>query len=51
MSRCNALWLIWLAVMIAFAVLALTGRWAELGFALVITGLLWYTMVPEQQSR
>jgi len=36
--------------MIIFTVLALTGRWPELGAALVITGVLWYTLVPEYHS-
>jgi hypothetical protein len=51
MSRCSVEWLILLAVMAAFTVLAVTGRWTELGLALVINGLLWYTIVPERQSR
>jgi hypothetical protein len=38
------------AAMIGFAALALIGRWPELGAALVITGVLWYTLVPEYHS-
>jgi len=26
------------------------GRWTDLGIALVITGVLWYTLVPEYHS-
>jgi hypothetical protein len=51
MSRCSVEWMIWLVVMVAFAVLAMTGRWTELGLALVITGLLWYTWLPARQSK
>jgi hypothetical protein len=50
MSRCTLEWMICCAAMIGFAALALTGRWAELGAALVITGVLWYTLVPEYHS-
>lgn len=50
MRRCTIEWTIWLAAMIVFTVLALSGRWNELGIALVITGVLWYTLVPEYHS-
>ncbi len=36
--------------MIVFTVLALASHWTELGAALVITGVLWYTLVPEYHS-
>jgi hypothetical protein len=36
--------------MIGFAALALAARWTDLGVALVITGVLWYTLVPEYHS-
>ena len=51
MSLCTIEWMIWFVVMIAFVILATTGRWTELGFALVITGVLWYTWLPSRQSR
>ena len=38
------------AAMIGFAALALSGRWTDLGIALLITGVLWYTLVPEYHS-
>ncbi len=50
MNRCTFEWIIWMAVMAVFALLALTGRWTDLGIALVITGVLWYTLVPEYHS-
>ena len=37
MSRCTLEWIIWMAAMVVFATLALSGRWNELGIALVIT--------------
>ena len=42
--------MIWIAVMAIFATLALTGRWTDLGVGLVITGVLWYKLVPEYHS-
>jgi hypothetical protein len=36
--------------MMVFGALAITGRWTDLGGALVITGVLWYTLVPEYHS-
>ena len=50
MSKCTFEWMICCAAMIGFAALALTDRWPELGAALVITGVLWYTLVPEYHS-
>ena len=50
MSRCTIEWTIWIAAMIVFAALALSGRWMDLGVALLITGVLWYTLVPEYHS-
>jgi len=50
MNRCTFEWIIWVAAMAVFATLALTGQWARLGVALVITGVLWYTLVPEYHS-
>jgi hypothetical protein len=44
-------WTVWLAAMIVFAALALSGHWNDLGNALVITGVLWYALVPEYHSR
>lgn len=51
MNRCTLQWIIWAVVMIAFTALALSGRWTELGLALIITGALWYTLVPQRQVR
>ena len=50
MSRCTLEWMICCAAMIVFTALALSGRWSDLGIALVITGVLWYTLVPEYHS-
>jgi hypothetical protein len=50
MSRCSLQWTIWIAAMAVFSALALSGRWNDLGIALVITGVLWYTLVPEYHS-
>ena len=50
MTRCTLEWTICLAAMTIFAVFALSGRWRDLGAALVITGVLWYTLVPEYHS-
>jgi len=36
--------------MVIFSTLALADRWTDLGIALVITGVLWYTLVPEYHS-
>lgn len=36
--------------MVMFTALAIAGRWTELGIALVITAVLWYTLVPEYHS-
>ena len=50
MTRCTLQWTIWIAAMAVFTALAISGRWTELGIALVITGVLWYTLVPGYQS-
>ena len=41
---------IFIVAMIVFLGFALSGRWTDLGIALVITGVLWYTLVPEYHS-
>jgi hypothetical protein len=51
MNRCTLEWVIWIVVMAVFTWLALAGRWTELGVALVITGVLWYALVPEYHSE
>ena len=51
MSNYTLEWLIWIAAMVIFTTLALAGRWTELGVALVVTGVLWYTLVPAYHSR
>jgi len=51
MTRINLEWLVWAIAMILFSVLALSGRWTALGLALTVTAVLWYTLVPEHQSR
>ena len=50
MKTCTVQWTIWIAAMVIFTALAISGRWADLGVALVITGVLWYTLVPEYHS-
>jgi hypothetical protein len=50
MNRCTLEWIIFVIAMIVFLGFALSGRWADLGIALVITGVLWYTLVPEYHS-
>ncbi len=50
MTLCAVEWMVWIIAMAVFAGLALSGRWTELGLALVITGVLWYTLVPEYHS-
>ncbi len=50
MSRCTLEWIIFIVAMIVFLGFALSGRWNDLGIALVITGVLWYTLVPEYHS-
>ena len=50
MNTCTLQWTIWIAAMVIFTALALSGRWTDLGIALVITGVLWYTLVPEYHS-
>ena len=42
--------MILIVAMVVFLGFALSGRWTELGIALVITGVLWYTLVPEYHS-
>jgi hypothetical protein len=49
-THCTLEWIIWIAAMAVFSALALSGRWTDLGVALVITGVLWYTLVPEYHS-
>ena len=51
MNTCTLQWTIWLATMAVFSALALSGLWTDLGVALVITGVLWYTLVPAYHSR
>jgi hypothetical protein len=50
MTHCAIQWTIWIAAMAVFTGLAVSGRWNDLGIALVITGVLWYTLVPEYHS-
>lgn len=50
MSNCTFEWIVWIAAMVIFSTLAIAGRWTELGVALVVTGVLWYTLVPEYHS-
>lgn len=50
MTRCTLQWTIWIVAMAVFSALALSGRWSGLGIALVVTGVLWYTLVPEYHS-
>lgn len=50
MSTYTLQWTIWIAAMIVFSALAISGLWTALGIALVITGVLWYTLVPEYHS-
>ena len=42
--------MIFIVAMVVLLGFALSGRWTELGIALVITGVLWYTLVPEYHS-
>ncbi len=51
MNRCSLEWILWAIAMIIFAVLALNGRWTDLGIALTVAAVLWYVVVPEYQSR
>ena len=50
MTQCTIQWTIWIAAMAVFSAYALSGRWTDLGVALVITGVLWYALVPEYHS-
>jgi hypothetical protein len=50
MTRCTIEWIVFIVAMVIFVSFALSGRWTELGIALVITGVLWYTLVPEYHS-
>lgn len=50
MSRCTLEWMIFIVAMVVFLGFALSGRWNDLGIALVITGVLWYTLVPGYHS-
>jgi len=43
-------WIIFAVAMTVFLGFALSGRWTDLGIALVITAALWYTLVPEYHS-
>ena len=51
MKPCTLEWLLVAAAMIVFTVLALEGRWNNLGIAITIAAVLWYTVVPERQAR
>ncbi len=50
MNKRTMLWTIWIAAMTVFSALALSHHWSELGIALMITGVLWYSLVPEYHS-
>jgi uncharacterized membrane protein len=43
-------WIIFAVAMVVFLGFALSGHWTDLGIALVITGVLWYALVPEYHS-
>ena len=51
MKACTLEWLFVVAAMIVFTVLALNGQWTDLGLALTIAAVLWYTVVPEYQAK
>jgi hypothetical protein len=50
MTRCTIEWMIFIVAMVVFLGFALSGRWTDLGIALVVTGVLWYTLVPGYHS-
>lgn len=51
MKSCTLQWLLVAAALTVFTVLALAGRWTDLGLAMIVTAIVWYEVVPELESR
>jgi hypothetical protein len=47
----NALWILWAVTMSIFLWLTLTGHFDWLAIAIVVSSLVWYTVVPRTTSR
>jgi len=43
-------WTIWAFLMVLFTTLTLTAHWRELAFALTVTAIVWYGIVPAPGS-
>jgi membrane protein implicated in regulation of membrane protease activity len=51
MQSKTAQWILWATTMIIFLALTLSGHFDWLGLAIVLSSLVWYTVVPRTTSR
>lgn len=51
MQSKTAQWILWAITMMVFSVLALTSHFDALLLAIVVSSLVWYTVVPRTSSR
>ncbi len=51
MQSKTAQWILWAITMIVFSVLTLSGHFDLLALAIVLSSLVWYTVVPRTTSR
>ena len=50
MASKSVQWTIWAFLMVLFTTLTLTARWLDLAFALTVTAVVWYGIVPAPRS-
>jgi hypothetical protein len=50
MTSKSVQWTIWAFLMVLFTTLTLTARWLDLAFALTVTAVVWYGIVPAPRS-
>ena len=51
MQNKTAQWILWAITMIVFSALAFSGHFELLALAIVLSSLVWYTVVPRTTSR
>ena len=51
MQTKTAQWILWAITMVVFSALTLSGHFQLLALAIVLSSLLWYTLVPRTTSR
>jgi len=51
MKSNTAQWALWAITMLLFLALTLTGHFDALLVALIVSSLVWYTVVPRRASR